>query len=363
MRNVEKWKTHRVQIEILTPVVINTGEVYEYGELFLENNQLLQININNMIKLMDYNTRLKYIDIATKGIKSRDSKYHKMAHEIVKETISKNPDKQRMMFARPLGVLDSGIKTLEKKPFQAIDKTCVKKLNDKPYIPGSSIKGSLRTAIIQSLINKQQIKKSDYVTNWNKYKKTNEFEAFVMRVPPKITEDPFKYIKVSDFEFDDVRAKSYIGEVLVSTKKEPLPVYTSMTDAFCLNNNKVTLTGSISISSNLNKVSSLSKFYNFTSIIEAFNDFYIENFNNKYGKLPIGPRDFMSKLISDNISESRGLFNLGKFSGIENITYNIKQDQSINSKIYNENINIEGGESFSLVENKYLPSYCIISEA
>jgi hypothetical protein len=71
----------------------------------------------------------------------------------------------------------------------------------------------------------------------------------------------------------------------------------------------------------------------------------------------------MSNLINENLKENKALIKIGRFSGIENITYNLIQDTSINGKIYNENINIEGGDSYSLIENKYIPGYCIISEA
>lgn len=363
MSNIEKWTNHKIQIEILTPVIINSGDYYEYGELFFISGQLFKINVNNLIKIMSDSNRNEYIEFVTKGISTRDKKYHKSAQDIVIETIKANPDKQNLIFSRPLGVLPSGKTFLYEKPFQEIEKSCVKKINDKPYIPGSSLKGALRTAIIQSMFNPLDLNRNDYVNSYNhKYVRTSSFESKVMRVQENAKYDPFKYIKVSDFEFDDFKSKNNVGEVQISTKGKPLSVYTTMTESACFNNNKVTLSGTISISSKLESNNLLSKFNQIQNILDVVNDFYIDNFNNKASKLPVETKNSMSKLISDNLTQDKGLIKLGRFSGIENITYNIVQDQSINRKIHNENINIEGGESFATIERKYLPGYCLLKE-
>lgn len=365
MGNKEQWINHKIQIEILTPVIINTGEYYEYGELFLLGDKLYKVNLNNLLKIMDLQTRTEYIETVTKGISSRDKKYDKAAKALVLKTLRENNDKISLIFSRPMGYLQSGKNLIENKPFQIIDKNCIKKINDKPYIPGSSIKGSLRTAIIQSLLNHQTISKNDYIDSTGfkrKYVQTKKFESKIMKVSDKVTDDPFKYIKVSDFEFESKSSVNILGEILISTKKDPLPVYTTMTEASCYSDSKITLTGTISISTKLKKIYSLEQFTNINNIIDALNDYYIDNFNNKAKQLPIGPRNLMVKIIEDNVTSTKGLIRIGRFSGIENITYNIQQDMSINTKIYNEDINIEGGESYPLIENKFLPGYCLITE-
>ena len=363
MSNIEKWGNHKIQIEILTPVIINSGDYYEYGELLFDKGQLFKINVNNLIKIMNDSNRNEYIDFVTKGLSTRDDKYHKSVNSIVLDTIKENPDKKNLIFSRPIGVLPSGDTFLKEKPFQEIEKTCIKKINDKPYIPGSSLKGALRTAIIQSILNSSNFNREDYVNPYNnRYIKTKTFESKIMKVKENPKYDPFKYIKVSDFEFDDFKSKNYVGEVQISTKGKPLSVYTTMTESACFNNNKVTLSGTISISSKLELNKLLTKFNQIQNILDVVNDFYIDNFNNKASKLPVATKNSMQKLISDNLTQGKGLIKLGRFSGIENTTYNIVQDQSINIKNHNENINIEGGASFATIERKYLPGYCLLRE-
>lgn len=363
MNNIEKWTHHKVKLEILTPVIINTGECYEYGELQILNNKLYKISMNNLIKIMDENTRNKYIDFITKGISSRDVKYHEQAKQLAEKTIFDNRNKLSLIITRPMGMLESSADWIKKRPFQIIEKSCVKKINEKPYIPGSSIKGAIRTAIIQSILNLQNINENEYVNyDRHRYNKTRNFESKILKAGDKVKDDPFKYIKISDFEFDDNMINSYVGKILVSTKRDPLPVYTTMTDSYSISSKKITLTGELSISSKISNVRELSKLNNFSFLIDSLNDFYIDNFNNKAQKLPNKAKNYMIDLLTKNISNNKGLMKIGRFSGIENITYNIKQNQTINRKIYNDDINIEGGTSYPLIDNMFMPGYCLLSE-
>lgn len=361
MEQKEVWKEHKIQIEILTPVIIGTGNIYDYGELFIYKNKLYKINLNNLIRIMDPVSREKYIKNVSKGLETRDVKFDKLANDIVTKTLKVNSNKFGEFIRRPVGMLDSGKLMLDKKPFQNIEKICTKKINEKPYIPGSSIKGAIRTALIQSELNLKNIQKYEYINGRN-YIKTKAFESNILNVRNSVQEDPFKYIKVSDFEFVDFAAKEFLGEVKIKTKNNYMNISSTMSDAFCLNQKKVLLNGTISISSKLKNILGLKNNYVFSQMIDNISNFYIDNYNSKYPKLPTDIQSLMTNLIQNNINAERGLIKIGRFSGIENITYNVEQDLSINRKIYNESINIEGGDSYALIEDKYLPGYCILSE-
>ncbi|MGD1823539.1 MAG: type III-A CRISPR-associated RAMP protein Csm5 [Pleomorphochaeta sp.] len=368
MNKIKNWTTYNVKINILTPVIINSGDAYEYGELFFdkESNKLYKINLLNLIKTMDSKDREKYINAVSEGIETRAKHFDNTAKALILKTLKDNPTEIPNIIARPLSYLSSGEDLLKNKPFQSIEKSIVKKINDKPYIPGSSIKGALRTALIQSIVSNKDIKENDYIENFrgrDKYIKTKDFESFVMNVRKgDVKNDPFKFIKVSDFEFLSPSINGYIGEVSIKTKRKPLSVFTSMSDALCISNKTVSLKGTISISSEINNYSELSKFSKFKEILNSLNDFYIQNYNEKRYKLPNKVQDSMREIINENLLDDSALLKLGRFSGIENITYNIEQNMSINRKIKNEKINIEGGNSYALINNLFLPGYCIISE-
>lgn len=68
-------------------------------------------------------------------------------------------------------------------------------LNDIPYLPGSSIKGSFRTAIVAALKQRNSL---------DKIKDDGKLQAYLLnyfneqRRKPDITNDPFKYLKFAD---------------------------------------------------------------------------------------------------------------------------------------------------------------------
>jgi len=77
------------------------------------------------------------------------------------------------------------------------------RLTGEPYIPGSSIKGAIRTAILAYLINKTNthLIKAPNGTISDRDLEPKIFEYLDNKGRPSITEDPFKWMKVSDASF------------------------------------------------------------------------------------------------------------------------------------------------------------------
>ncbi len=84
-------------------------------------------------------------------------------------------------------------------------------LTGEPYIPGSSIKGAIRTAMLAYLLKTTETPVS-YASNGNvsdEYLEPKIFKYLDGKGKPSITADPFKYMKVSDASFrpDDLILK------------------------------------------------------------------------------------------------------------------------------------------------------------
>lgn len=84
-------------------------------------------------------------------------------------------------------------------------------------IPGSSIKGAIRTAIIDSLDNGEL--KQAYNSSTNSREKSRNYEAELKRLFGKIDENAFKQLKVSDFEL--LPGESEFVQAVQYTKKFP----------------------------------------------------------------------------------------------------------------------------------------------
>lgn len=77
-------------------------------------------------------------------------------------------------------------------------------LTGNPYIPGSSIKGAIRTALVFHALNKNKaaIEKNDRGVYTDRDMEPRLFEYYSNdKRRPVLTDDPFKYFKVSDVEF------------------------------------------------------------------------------------------------------------------------------------------------------------------
>ncbi|MGC8657148.1 MAG: type III-A CRISPR-associated RAMP protein Csm5 [Thermoplasmata archaeon] len=140
-----------------------------------------------------------------------------------------------------------------------------------PYIPGSTVKGTIRNAILSYVLKQSQLYYSEHIEEENLALYTNEFNKrnFQLR-------DVFRFIQVSDFRIKDINnLKLGIGLVKRITKSDrsgKIPVYTFYLPI------GTKFEGEINVSIDLKKyIKNNLKKLNKTKII---NDMVLINYNN-----------------------------------------------------------------------------------
>ncbi len=198
-----------IKLHIMSPVHIGCDDVYEpTGFKFDANSKkLIAFDPLVFIESLSDSDRDKFASICMKGTIESIIELYRF---ISSKTIS----------GREVDVSDDMISHYKKvknisgnRIQQELNKFTISRTAYTPYIPGSSLKGSLRTAYLSMLAKEKKI------NNWKRKAKELEFEL----LGGKFETDPFRMIKVSDFlPVENVKTKIIYA---VNKKKG------SMTDA------------------------------------------------------------------------------------------------------------------------------------
>lgn len=197
-------------IKTLSPIHIGCDEVYEPTG-FVMNEQKRQLTVFNPV---DFITNL-----------SQEDKKH-FNDICFKGTVASILELYQFLYNRPAdgrkvdvcrGFLDHYKKTVsmninnERKIGQELNKfsiprTSFLQMDQRPYLPGSSIKGSFRTAYLNLLEKQKQLAqtKGQFRDNQNLEKELMNYSG--------IQDDPFRLVKISDFlPVGDVKTKIIYG--------------------------------------------------------------------------------------------------------------------------------------------------------
>ncbi|MBP3546263.1 MAG: hypothetical protein J6K16_03920 [Alphaproteobacteria bacterium] len=193
----------------------------------------------------------------------------------------------------------SDYKNMGKDAMFGIEKQFTDLLTQNPIIPGSSLKGSIRTALLNA---KAKFRKCD-----NDKKLAQELLGY-----EKINEDPFKYFKISD-AFSSAPITTRIIKQINNSRSngytlqpqgyaEIIPANSVFEGTICFNNAK---------DNNLR----------FAELFSACKEFYGKElaYEESYASEVVGDA-FYKKL--KNLSENRYLIRVGKHSGAECVTIN-----------------------------------------
>lgn len=359
MRVSEEWQEFKIRLEIITPVIINTGEKYGLGELIIpnQNQEGVQIDLNRLAKhLSPYDVDSFVTEIINRNLRYKNSK----SIRAVEDAYKKNPD----IATKKVYFSEKAASNFYDSPNIEISKIIEDKLNNRPYIPGSSIKGALRTAILETIrwnkAKNNKIALPDYCAIENNFNKN--YESLIMSGNPrfKVAEDAFKYIKVSDFVLEDDSKKLFIG----LASYNPTEIYSAMTDSFFTSNKKIVARGTISISSRLQS-SSLGQngLININDIKDCSNSFYLNKLcdSNKYINEFSKIKSSLYNLLY-NLNKKNGaiILRIGHYIGIENITLKVKQapNYKTNKKNNNLDLNLTGGKTLHLIDGEIPAGFC-----
>ena len=371
-------KNYDMELDVLTPVIINNGETYQFGELLPSDKkfdikdadkdiplpEIREFYLNNtkdMFGKMTLTEIKKYIDKMTIAISKRDDASLKECRRIL---IHNTAGVKKVT----MRVLKKAFADLSNKPGQQVSKIVSSSFDAYTYIPGSSIKGALRTGLLESLRKERNIDhwSSSPYTNRNlpkqrKMKDAQNFEMEVMKNKPKefnINEDPFKYIKISDFIFSGTDAVTYISKV---GDDERMPIYSAMTNSYAFSGKYVIAKGTFSVDDRFYEEIGLEKTTNFQHILDMAGDFYLDNMNSILTEIRSPLMKYVYKSVYAPMISSKGskdnIIRLGHYVGIKNYTFNVNQLEPQHQAPHD--INIRGGRVVKLEEG-VLPGICII---
>ncbi len=204
-------KKYRLFLEILTPVHIGDGsylEPYEYviDEKFHKINLMgfllaLPIDKQNESNNLLQSDIMKFREFLKKNYKGKDCviSSSKISEDLKLFYEHKIDDPRNKLIIAPF--VRNGFQT--------------------PYIPGSSIKGALRTAIIFNFFPARYLKETDKLKALKSGYRSigfNKEPGLLLPQEIKPQEDPFRSIKISDITFPD--DSNIIQRIKTVTKKD-----------------------------------------------------------------------------------------------------------------------------------------------
>lgn len=205
----------KIRLHILSPVHIGCDDVYEPTSFVIDeqNKKLIEFDPMDFVKALSQKEREEFSKKCTGDNLLDIIKFTKRTYKPALG--GKHIDIANGLLEHYKRVLS--MSTFEKKAVInqfTINKTAYNSQNNQPYIPGSSLKGSLRTAYLSALANVKE------ETKWNQKADDLETKLLDRSTNPKekISSDPFRMVKVSDLlPVGDVKTKIVYA---INRKKE-----------------------------------------------------------------------------------------------------------------------------------------------
>lgn len=306
-------KKYRLKGTILSPLHIGTGSQTEPFDYVIRNGRLCRISLEDFLYQLSEEKREIFEDIVTSGNLNRIRKYIieeinlekylaysvEVTEEIERLYLTKIADIQNQLLIDPF-IRTGG--------------------ENKPYIPGSSIKGAIRTALISHIAQHSNLSQP------KGYREELEFESRLLGYTGRGKNDPFRGIKVTDGILPP--ESTIVSQIRNVTKDRSGNLQSSNIQLICeVTHSKVSgrlieFESNLTIDSNLFSTSYLSRAFTIQEVREACNSFYKDKLRMEhekfYGTSSIS--DVSSSLLNENIEKDSFLIRLGRFSGVESVT-------------------------------------------
>jgi len=319
--------TYYLQIEILTPLHIGSGEEIDPYEYVIKDSRLYKINLANFLYHLSPAEQKEFDKLSTDIVRLREFIRNKAEFD---------------QFSEFSVEVSNTVESVYETKFQDIHNQLIispfiRELSS-PFIPGSSLKGAIRTAVVFELLQGKV----------NQKKRGDIFEAELLKsqrgfynekVQKFITrgldgeKDPFRAIKITDAKLPE--DTTYIERVETFSQKsgtiEPLNIQILKEITHCLFQNKhVTLTGELRIDDELIKrnreikLKSINKDF----ILRACANFTHRIIDNELRYFANHPTaETYERLKNEAINKESFLLRLGWGSGFDSVTVNLKQQK------------------------------------
>jgi len=215
----------KIRLTVLSPMAVTTGDYYTDIDFTVKNEKFLYFGAHNLVKLLSEKGQagrvyqlLNRVDV--RSIQELRKLINSLATE--KEAVYELPADEPFVeaYRRNLTDLNRSLKTLNRLRVRRIYRN---PLNSSVYIPGSTLKGAIRTAFINSLIfNRNAIlEKIEKALKEKVSKAKKELESVLLCEPEpekrklfkaESSRDFMRFIKVSDLrEAEEIKPEVRVG--------------------------------------------------------------------------------------------------------------------------------------------------------
>jgi CRISPR-associated protein Csm5 len=318
-------KPLKLRFHIISPVHIGCDDVYEPTSFVIDekNGKLIVFDQVDFIKGLSPKDKERFVSICMQGnISSIIGIYKFLSNRQIKgrevEMVAGLlPDYKRV---RDLPINDEKRIKRELNQF-TISRTAYHPYDNLPYIPGSSVKGAIRTAWLNKIAKERGIKEWWKVSKAKEGRQSKELEEKLLN--GSFDTDPFRMVKVSDFTALGA-AKTRI--VYAVNKKKKTSKFEARGPYQILETIKEgsVFEGVINIEK-LSDMSGIKEPIAIKELLKSVNSFYIPAVNEE-GKVTttIEAGSFVAKRINEKFKEKMGkdafLIRIGRHSGAEAVT-------------------------------------------
>lgn len=183
-------------IKILSPVHIGCDEVYEPSGFVVneEAETLTAFDPLDFFRNLDAQTKERYAAICGKGSIESIAEFYKFMRNRQFEGSSVKVKLSKEFVNHYRESMGKNIRDFQKELNQfSIARTSFNPITQKPYIPGTTVKGALRTACLNELAKSKTI-----TLDRNDKKRAETLEKKLLDYQT-LEKDPFRLLKVSDF--------------------------------------------------------------------------------------------------------------------------------------------------------------------
>lgn len=310
----------------ISPIHIGCDDVYEPTSFVINDNKRLLIEFDGIhfVKTLSKQEKDEFLQICSQGNIASILKIYQFIYNRRSSIIGKEVNISEALIKHYKTVLS--ISTTDENEIKkdlnkfTINKTAYNPLNNISYIPGSSIKGAIRTAYLSILAEEKKIE------NWRGMHK--ELEKKLLN--GEFLTDPFRMLKISDF-LPKGEAKTKI--VYAVNKKKKLSKFSARGPYQILETitTGVAYEGFIDIETpqqgaNIREPIQLEK------LMTSSNKFYKKIFDDEDKAIKeIGAKSIRDKIekIESRLNKNMFLIRVGRHSGAEAITIEGKREIKI----------------------------------
>jgi len=291
---MEDNRSLRLEITGISPVFIGSGDLYSQLDYIVEDQKVHLLNFNSLLG----DILLNLIDDLTKNILDnfRNNRWEGDVKSFLEE--------YGLDWKKHVKQTHDLIGEIGKNELHQFIKT-----SDRLYIPGSSVKGAIRTGVLFSLLKNNPTIRDREESNVLRYFNDRNIQELI-RTSAK--DDLLRALIVSDLHLSDPKNNTQIVESSVyhlENKEFTIPIFYEVLDKGFHGS------GSIKIDKNLIESDFLKAQYfdlNASSLVEAVNDFSQRIITHELKTLQSQKDDNLSQIVSFYSSLDHQLKNLGK---------------------------------------------------